>query len=134
MINTQEQVFKSKRGYHPCTYETFLKLKQIKKEYYKFLKDFHQYVRWNRKTVNQKGVAPAFDDKFLDKIYNKQHEWGWVKYYPATIKYPDGRCKLYPKKFTDHGILELLEKARHPQEEPCEHFDNDVLNKIDSLL
>ena len=41
--------FKSKRGFHPCDYTTFEKLKTIKKWYYEWLHAHAEWERWYRK-------------------------------------------------------------------------------------
>jgi hypothetical protein len=53
---------KSRWGYHPCDYETFLKLKKLKKYYWMTVYRNAQWKRWNAKlphnrVIKRKGIV-----------------------------------------------------------------------------
>lgn len=58
MSTAQLQTFKSSRGYHPCDWETYCKLK----EYHRLLLRAHiarkRWLTWNRKTKRRGPVEP----------------------------------------------------------------------------
>lgn len=49
--------YQSKYGYHPCDYETFLKLKEAHLLFLRAYRDIRAYERWERKR-NAEGEAP----------------------------------------------------------------------------
>jgi len=117
--------FQSRWGYHPCSYEFFLKLKRLHKWYWQTVYDFHRWHRWQRKDpVNRRGPEPAFCEAFVE-------DTPWFK--PVTRR---GEChvKIYPKAVVDHGIVELYHAARHPQPEPPTPFDDATHERIEALL
>lgn len=63
------QVFKSRFGYHPCNYETFLKIKKIRKHYYESLPKAKNYYRWARKAEqNRTGQEPVVPPVFCELV------------------------------------------------------------------
>jgi hypothetical protein len=44
-----EKPFESRWGYHPCDYQTFLKLKAIHKWHWQTVRDYANWQRWSRK-------------------------------------------------------------------------------------
>ena len=95
MMQTEKSinVFESRWGYHPCDYETFLKLKALHKAYWQAVYDYAKRIRWERKTVNQQGVEPKINLHFVKRI----GFWGNVH-----------------SHVTDHGIREAYQLARMP--------------------
>ena len=114
---------KSRFGYHPCSYETFRKLKDLHKAYWQAVRDFHRWFRWDRKE-SQNQPEPKYCSLFLE---NK----GWLRY---TVS-DDGhrRGKYFPKKLIDHGIIELYQQARMPSATPVEPFKEEILANIEKL-
>lgn len=66
MTTTENNVFQSKWGFHAIDRETFLKIKRLKKEYYKAQRQAATWFRWarklpkNRKGQNEPSVSPVF--------------------------------------------------------------------------
>lgn len=101
------ETYQSRWGYHPVSYETFLKLKELHKWYHMTLRHLGCWVRWNRKTVHRYGPEPKYCPTFVkDRI-----DWWYT---------PSGACKSYPKTRVDHGICEAYHAARMPTATPEE--------------
>ena len=63
-----EQVFKSKWGYHPVSYEDYLILKAIHKRFWESLKGAYRWQSWNRKkSGNRTLTEPKLDLAFVKK-------------------------------------------------------------------
>ena len=59
MTDTQN-VVRSKRGYHPCDYQTYLDLKQYHGLLYRAYCQHRRMVTWANKTKNRKGPEPHY--------------------------------------------------------------------------
>ena len=117
--------FKSRFGFHPCDYMVYSKLKELHKAYYKALKEFHRWVRWDRKMPkNRIGPEPEYNSFFII-------DTPWLRYTRGLGGARIG--KWFPKTLTDHGIIELYQKARKPSKTPVEHFSYETLEKINKL-
>ena len=122
---TTENSNKSRFGYHPCSYETFAKIKEIHKAYWKALKDFHRWNRWNRKQPqNRFGIEPKYNDLF---VVNKT----WMRV--TTMSDGHDRIVLFSKTVVDYGIMELYRQARIPMPEPVEMFSQEQLDTIEKV-
>lgn len=123
-MTTETQSFNSRWGFHPCAYELFLKLKRLHKWYWQTVYGFHRWHRWWRKQEqNRTGPEPTYCQAFVE---NRP----WIK--PAKFHGEDG-YKIYPKTVTDRGIVELYQRARRPQPEPVPLFDEEMVQRIESL-
>lgn len=116
--------YKSRWGFHPCSYELFVKLRCLHKQYWQTVYAFHRWHRWWRKepqnrTSPEPGFCPAF---VLDEPWYKPVRLGGV----------DG-FKVYPRKVVDHGVVELYHAARRPRPEPVEPFDAETIGRIERL-
>jgi len=96
---------KGRFGFHPCDYQTYLKLKQLKKRFWETVYASARYDRWHNKFPhNRKGAEPA---KYCPLIGNRvfgsrgKNELG----YQVWGKIPN---KL------DQKLLDLFEQARMP--------------------
>lgn len=118
------KTLESKFGFYTTSKETFLMLKELHKWYWKTLYAFHRWYRWDRKQPqNQVGTKPQYCPLFvLDK------EWCRIT---QGQKYQN--VKYFPKTVTDHGIIELYQRARMPHKEPVEVFSNETLAKTNQL-
>jgi hypothetical protein len=58
--------YESKRGFHPCDYNGFLKLKRLHKEYYKGLRIIAQHKRWERKQQQNRKAEPELPGVYKD--------------------------------------------------------------------
>jgi len=116
--------FETKFGFYPTSKETFLKLKELHKWYWKTLYAFHRWFRWDRKQPqNRHGAEPSFYDLFiLDKVWCRITQGQLHKHY-----------KYFPKTVTDHGIIELYQQARRPSKEPVAVFSKETLERINEL-
>ena len=45
-MNSNETIYQSRRGYHPCSHDLYLKLKSLYKWYWQTIYDFHRWHRW----------------------------------------------------------------------------------------
>jgi hypothetical protein len=99
-------VVRGKRGFHPCSYEAFLKLKELKKWYFLTLSDLGRWVRWHRKTKYRIGPEPKYCKTFVvDK-------WEMRKFVDAE---GNTQIRLYPKTRVDHGVCAAFKEARMPK-------------------
>jgi len=99
--------YKSKWGYHPTSFETFKKLKNLKKRYWQTVYAVARWRRWNKKTVNKIGSEPIYCPFFVEE------KSSWVKKIGK-----DGQTSTYllPKTLNDQGVLGAYENARIPVE------------------
>lgn len=119
------EVYKSRWGFHPVSYATFCKLKELKKWYFQTVYSVARWSRWDRKTVHQKGPEPSYCPLFvLDQMYVHKY----------TNKEGHEARKYFPKTLRDHGVLAAFEQARRPVETPEEVRPLQLdLDKIDRL-
>lgn len=123
MKNTTD-AHRSRWGYHPCQYGLYEKLRFLHKHYWKTVYDFHRWHRWARKEPqNRIGPEPRFLEEFVNDSV-------WFK--PITVRGESG-YKIYPKTVTDHGVVELYQRARMPQPEPVDPFEDSIVRQIDAL-
>mgnify|MGYP003394881018 CR=1 FL=1 len=118
-------VVKGRFGFHPCDYETYLKLKAIKKRYWQSVYTDARHDRWERKfPKNRKGQEPP---KACPHIGIRV--WGWRNA-------PDG-SKVYGKvpAKPDQHLLDWFEMARTPQatEAEVKPFMNGQLDLINEI-
>jgi hypothetical protein len=114
---------KGKWGFYPCTYETYLKLKRIKKWYWETVYAAARYDRWHNKFPhNRKGAEPPKYCPFVgNRVWGSRgkndlgnHIWGKI-----------------PNKI-DQKLLDLFEQARMPvpAETDVKVFDSNQLQLI----
>jgi len=111
VVEKKVETFKGKWGYHPVSYETFLKLKELQKWYYMTLSRLGTWVRWTRKTKYRVGSEPQYCHAFvIDKMEIRKHvnKEGWTEW------------RWYPKTRNDCGVREALREARMPKKTPEE--------------
>ena len=117
-------VHRSRHGFHPCSYETYRKLKYLRKQYWQTLYQFHHWYRWDRKQPqNRIGPEPKFCRSFADPV-------PWYK--PVMLGGEPG-CKVYPMRISDRRVLEQFEQARHPSSEPVAAWSECQLEVIEEL-
>lgn len=112
-----QNVNKSRWGYHACDHATFLKLKKLKKLYFKALYRYGEWVRWDRKQPqnrilrkwyrNDKGQKTGFE------IVGKKPE---PQMYPVFGSYRYVAEGCHP--LNDMGVLDAFNIARHPYPTP----------------
>src|SRR5687768_17348390 len=88
LMTSTTNEFQSRFGFHPSTYEVFLKLKFLHKWYWQTLYDFHRWHRWRRKDEqNRIGPEPTYCPVFVE-------DKPWLK--PVKFHGEPG-YKIYPK-------------------------------------
>lgn len=116
---------KGRWGWYPCDYQTYLKLKEIKKRYWESVYADARYKRWERKLPkNRKGAEPPKPCPIVGI-----REWGW-----RTDVNGNKSWGLVPSKRDQH-LLDWFELARKPQanEADVKPFMNgqiDLINEI----
>ena len=134
-MTTQEQnVFLSKWGFHPVSYETFLKLKRLKKLYWAAVRAFCQWRRWERKEpqnrfywlpkkygVKRKRSTKPIPEPRLCKVWMTENREKWQ----------DGKWVKPATPLDDRGILAAFEAARMPKKnatdvEPISLSDEEI--------
>lgn len=59
-------VYRSRWGFHPCDYQTFVKLKKLHKRFWEIQHASAKRVRWECKTVHRHGEEPPIPKGRLD--------------------------------------------------------------------
>ena len=131
----EKNVFKSRWGFHPCNYETYLKLKEISKYYYKARAMLYDYVRWERKDPQNRIIRKWIRD-------DQGHKCGFEVVGPK----PEPKvCPLFMRKGEDKrfwcpayfgwdnpgsSFLEDYQNARYPKPEdqvkPLKHTPQQI--------
>ena len=96
-------VHQSRWGYHPCSYETFAKLKRLKKAYWQRIRDSAAWERWARKEPQNRVIRKRI-----------RNEAGQVIGYEAPVPRPEPTVGPYvsPK------VLQDFDRARMPATSP----------------
>jgi len=137
----------SRWGHHPCSYETYKKLKDLNKVYIRERNYFHALCRQlvkapRHRTVAANCVSTAMNlpGPFITQYRENErgtNGWGghwWYRSMPSTIRYENGYTKRYPAKFDNQGIPMLYRLAKYPKAVPFPiPFNQSILDKIDSL-
>jgi len=109
------EAVKSRRGFHPCPYETYLKLKTLKKRFWETVFDYSRWRRWACKLENNRvGPEPKFCPFFLSqdaKLYSGAVHW--------------------QKRLSDDGFLKLLNEVRMPSPTEIEGLHPLTIRRID---
>lgn len=123
-MNTNLITHQSRRGYHCCSRELFLKLKFLHRWYWQTVYDFHRWHRWSRKeTAHRIGPEPSYCAVFVDdRIWHK----------PVRTHGVDG-YKNYPKTVIDLGICALFHQARMPATDPVPPLEVDTQAMVERL-
>lgn len=106
-----------KYGYYPCSYETFKKLKALKKAYWEAIRQLGAWFRWSRKAPQNQIIRKRTRNAIGQAT-------GWVDVGPwlepklsPVFKAESWRrpWKTLPEHMPDFGILEAFEQARMPK-------------------
>jgi len=136
MSTITNQTYKSKWGYHPCTHETYLKLKEAHLLLLKALRDIKAYQRWERK-LEPIGKAPGYPS-FVSQYYLYKRSPGGQPVYGLMIgtkawKSTWNNIKVH---YYEH-VLDQYRKARRPKETPEEvetlHLPSDIWEVVEEL-
>ncbi len=109
----KKDVFLSKRGFHPCDYQTFLKLKELKKLFWLASYQYGAWRRWDRKEPQ---------NRFYWNNLHGSKEGARKQRSDRPIPEPL-ICPLWQpvcrwgsnSKLNDNGLLEAYEAVRMPQ-------------------
>lgn len=114
-INGQE-VFQGRWGYHPCSLETFLKLKEAHLLLLRAYKDIKALLRYNSK-LNPNGERPKCYEYLINRGYYKRSPNGNMRYgYTIAPQLYLGTNPDYPVLHYYGRILSLYQQARKPVE------------------
>ena len=110
---------KNKRGFHPCDYETFLKLKQLHKIYWATAKNLAAWFRWNAKEPQNRILTKKIKDPTTNKIIGKKiigpkPEPNYCKIFALHTNYRRDYMTI-PEHLNDHGIIDAYNYARIPR-------------------
>jgi len=110
----EQSVFLSKWGFHPCDYETYLKLKRLKKIYWEAVRTYGRWRRWDRK-------RPENRFYWLPRTRTTKRK-------RSPIPIPEPKCCPLWKPFygrwpetselQDNWLLDDFEEARMPKAKP----------------
>ena len=119
-MTLETNAYQSRWGYHPCNYETFLRLKKLNGLYFKALKQQAEWHRWYRKEPQNRVIykykrdlqgrrigkeivgprpEPNINSIFLEKKHVKSR---WYGEYDTVY-------------ITDLPIMQMYQKARKPR-------------------
>ena len=129
-------VFQSKRGFHPCDYPTFKKLKELHKAYWKAVRGLAAWFRWNAKQPQNRKLFRRIKNE-NGKITGKEiiGTWQEPRYCPLFGE-PNYKSsyKTIPEHLDDHGIVAAYQQARMPvAKELVATFKSSYANLIDEL-
>ncbi len=114
----------SRWGWHVCSKDVFLKLKELKRSYWESVYAVARWKRWVAKMQsNRHGQEPVFNRV-------------WVKERPEWQKKSSHGVvgNIYNVMPTDdHDVNRLFRLARHPFGLRQEPFSSETLKKIDAL-
>jgi hypothetical protein len=101
----------SKRGFHPCDYQTYLKLKMLHKRYWQTKRAFAEWKRWQRKLpknrVIRKWLRDANGRKIGHEIIGPLPE---TTYCPTFVR----NANPWWGDTKDWGIVQTYQQARMP--------------------
>ncbi len=127
-METKQSVYQSRYGFHSCSYETFLKLKKLKKLYFQALRRYAEHKRWVRKAPQNRVIREYLFDKQKRRI---GHVIKGPR--PEPVLYPVFEQKWYG--LSDMKILENFEIARHPYKTAEETVPLSLkIEEIDEML
>lgn len=131
-------VFEGKFGFYPCDYETFKKLKELKKAYWQTVYKLGAWFRWNAKLPENRVRTRRTKDA-VGRVSGREivGPWEEPQFCPAFGK-PAGRHwnmkTTVPQHLSDHGILNAFEFARMPKKTAEEvtplKISEDQINKL----
>jgi hypothetical protein len=123
-MTTKTATYTSRFGFHVCDRATYLQLKRLHRWYWRTVRDFHRWWRWQRKLPhNRQGSEPAYCPLFVeDRV--------WYK--PKRSHGQDG-FRRYPKTLVDRGVVAWFAAARMPHEGPPTPLDEVTLREIERL-
>lgn len=100
---------RSKWGYHVCTKEQFLYLKEAHKLLLRAYRDVKRWAAWERKTVHRVGPEPVIPSGFVTLGYHVSGQKVWYGYgFRLAGTEKSGKTNLY------QHMLNIYRVARRP--------------------
>lgn len=133
-MNIVNKSYESRFGFHPCDYDTFIKLKKLKKYYFQALYRHAEWQRWDRKAPQNQVIRRyKKNDKGQRIGYEIVGEKLQPKLYPVF-----GELRFVGKgnhALNDMGVLSAFDSARRP----CSSSElvtplNITIEQIDNML
>lgn len=135
-MNSEQNVFLSRWGFHPCDTETFLKLKRLKKLFWQAVYAHGTWKRWSRKlpenrfywekkerAEKRKRSDRPIPEPLTCPVWTRENSYDWQ----------NDKKPLIP--LADCGVLEAFENARMPKEKPDQVEPlNLSIKEIDKML
>ena len=108
----KESVFESRWGFHPCSYETFVKLKKLHKAFWQSEYKLAAWKRWSAKLphnrIKFRWIRNEQGQKVGKEILGMREEPKCSELFVKTDKW--GR-----KFVSSHGIIDAYNQARMPK-------------------
>lgn len=142
------ETFKSKWGYHPCSKETYLKLKKLNKLRWETVTNFHSWLRWARKEPHNRITGRWIQkpgDEFPTKIQEPATEPRFCKLFVNANKKRDEAARSRRLLTEVHVrdlhknenfllVEDLYNQSRFPNEKEVAPFSENILKTIDMLI
>lgn len=121
---------RSKWGWHPCDYQTFLLLKELHRAYWQALRRYAEWRRWARKQPQNRVIRRKIVDSSGRKIGSEVigprpepplHPLFCVRQPVVHVRHEHGQARREETEwvgFHDHGIPEAYRRARRPVARP----------------
>lgn len=121
---------RSKWGWHPCDYETFLQLRELHRDYWAALRRFAEWQRWARKhpqnRVIRRRLRDASGRKIGTEVIGPRPEpeldaFFCVRQPVLHVRQEGGQVQRQETSlvsFLDHGIPLAYRLARRPMPDP----------------
>lgn len=142
VVHTTEagvKVYRSRWGYHPCPYETFLKLKKLSAAYWEAVGRAASWKRWHRKAPHNRVARRKIRDELGRKVGSEVI--GPMPEPNISGPFLNDRTVIrYGESFRtvtadDMGVLAALCRARYPSGSPSDVRALAVSNmEIDELI
>lgn len=120
-VAAEDHEYKSRWGYHPCAYETYEKLKRMRKRYFQWMRQAAAHRRWDRKMPHNR----------VQRTYAR-NELGQRTAVLSTVAMGEPLvCPLLAP--VGQTIMRLYERARMPQATPQKAFTPTSVADLDRL-
>ena len=136
---------KSCWGYHPCSYDLFVKIKKLHKlfteertKFYRMCRDLRK-ARRNRTgnwTEPSRVFCRRYHENWQDTHVVHNQGWAgetWQMKMPPCPKHPYGYWKTFPARLMGHTLPFLYRNARIPSREPVIPFSDERIMGIEEL-
>jgi hypothetical protein len=120
-MNYHLQTHSGRFGYHVCNYETYRQLKDLHRWYWRTVREFHRWWRWQRKLPhNRRGSEPSYCPLFVEDRL-------WFK---LRRSHGQDGFRRYPKMVVDRGVVAWYQAAKTPHRQSPAPLDEVALQQI----